>query len=341
MNKSLALSDQSLIARMVNSTSLLYEGGAIPELDRPAHVRAASGIAWVNDYFAIVQDDTNFVAIVDSMRKRVTAVTLPAGEGGKRQFDDGRGNKKFKMDLESCVLTSHKNQELLVTFGSGSNRYREKIVIMRDLKDTRQAEVYEASALYSDLRSAEEFAGSEMNIEGAVFLNEKIRLFNRGNGSSSEKLAPINASCDIDWLSLYTYLINPEEKPPLIENIIRYELGNLDDLPLGFTDATNCGGKIFFSAAAEDSPDTVTDGRIAGSVLGVIDEHNKIRWTEVRDSSGNRFCTKVEGITFRKNEHNRVFVVVDQDSPNEPSQLCEVELLGDWMTSNMVQCLEY
>jgi hypothetical protein len=325
------MSDQSLIARIISSTPLLYDGGAIAELDRPAHVRAASGIVWVNNYFAIVQDDANFVAIVDSTRKKVTAVTLPAGDGGKRQFDDGRGNKKFKMDLESCVLISHEKQELLITFGSGSNPYREKIVVLRNLKHTLQAEIYQASALYSDLRSAEEFAGSEMNIEGAVFLNGKIRLFNRGNGSSTEKLTPVNASCDIGWRDLYTYLMNLEGKPPLIENIVCYNLGNLDDLPLGFTDATDCQGKLFFSAAAEDSPDAQTDGRIAGSVLGVIDGKNKIRWTELIDKAGNRFRGKVEGITFLESYNKRAFVVVDQDSPDEPSQLCEVELVGDWL----------
>jgi hypothetical protein len=322
--------EKSLVARIVSSTSLLYEGGAIPALDRPEHVRAASGIALVNDYFAIVQDDANFIALVDSTREKVTAITLPRGEGGKRQFDDGRGNKKFKMDLESCALVPHKDQEFLITFGSGSNSFREQIVILKDLMDDPRPEVYQASALYSALRSAEEFAGSEMNIEGAVFLGEKIRLFNRGNGSSSEKLTPVNASCDIDWQSFYTYLLDPEKKPPLIENIVLYDLGIFDNLPLGFTDATNSKGKLFFSAAAEDSPDAVTDGRIAGSVLGVIDRENKIHWTELIDKEGNRFCGKVEGLTFLENNNKRAFVVMDQDSPDEPSQLCEVELIGPW-----------
>jgi hypothetical protein len=324
------MSDQSLVARIVSSTSLLYKEGAIAALDRPAHVRAASGIAWVNDYFAIVQDDANFIALVDSISEKVTSITLPEGEGCKRYFDDVRGNKKFKMDLESCALIPQENQEWLITFGSGSNPFREKIVILKDLMDNARPEVFQASTLYAALRSAEEFAGSEMNIEGAVFLGEKIRLFNRGNGASSEKLTPVNASCDIDWPSLYNYLLNPEEKPPLIENVVRYDLGFFDDLPLGFTDATTSKGKLFFSAAAEDSPDAVTDGRIAGSVLGIIDGENKIHWTELIDKKGNRFCGKVEGLTFLENDSKRVFVVVDQDSPDEPSQLCEVELIGPW-----------
>ena len=328
------MSNQSLIARIVSSTPLFYEGGAITALDRPAHVRAASGIAWIDDNFVIVQDDVNFIALVDSRTEKVTAITLPEGEGGKRQFDDLRGNKKFKMDLESCALVPYEDQKWMITFGSGSNSYREKIVILKGLIDNPQPEIYDASALYEVLRSSEEFAGSEMNIEGAIFLGEKIRLFNRGNGASSEKLTPVNASCDIDWISLHTYLINPNKRPPLIENITRYELGTLDNLSLGFTDATICKGTIFFSAAAEDSPDAVTDGRVAGSVLGFINGENNIYSTELIDKEGNRFCGKVEGLTFMENDCKKAFVVVDQDSPNEPSQLCEVELDGS--LSNML-----
>jgi hypothetical protein len=322
--------DFSLSAHITRTFPLLYLEGPAPKLDRPPHVRSASGIAWVGTYFVVVQDDANFIALVDSTKQKVTAVTLPAGEGGKRQFDDLRGNKKFKMDLESCVIVSNEGQDLLLTFGSGSNAFREKIVILRDLMGTPRPEVYNASELYTALRSTKEFAGSEMNIEGAVFIDKKIRLFNRGNGSSSKGNTPVNSSCDLDWQSLHTYLMNSNEKPPVLENIVRYALGTLGNLPLGFTDATNCNGKLFFSAAAEDSPDAQTDGEVTGSVLGVFDGQNKTRWAEISYADGNRFRGKVEGMTFLENGDHRVFVVIDQDSPNQPSELCEVELIGPW-----------
>jgi hypothetical protein len=125
-------------------------------------------------------------------------------------------------------------------------------------------------------------------------------------------------------------LTNPRLKLPVIENIVCYDLGKLDDLPLGFTDAANCDGKLFFSAAAEDSSDALTDGEVKGSVLGIFDEQNNPRWTEVKDESGKRFTGKIEGITFMDRERNRMFVVVDQDSPEEPSQLCEIRLNEHW-----------
>jgi hypothetical protein len=101
-------------------------------------------------------------------------------------------------------------------------------------------------------------------------------------------------------------------------------------LPLGFTDATSCEGQLFFSAAAEDSPDAQTDGEVVGSVLGVFDGQSSVRWTEIRYANGNRFRGKIEGITFLEKARDRVFAVVDQDSPDEPSQICEVQLVGPW-----------
>jgi hypothetical protein len=322
--------DSKLKAQIVRSVPLFYQDGAIPALDRPAHVRSASGIVWVGNHFVVVQDDANFIALVDSTKEKVAAITLPTGEGGKRQFDDVRGNKKFKMDLESCVLVPHEGQDLLLTFGSGSNPFRENIVILRDLMDKPKPDVCHAPELYAVLRSAKEFAGSEMNIEGAVFLDKKIRLLNRGNGSSSDDGDAINSSCDLDWQSLYAYLMNPQQKPPVLENIVRYDLGTLCDLPLCFTDVTTCNGKLFFSAAAEDSPDAQTDGEVAGSVLGIFDGQNTVRWTEVCYADGNRFRGKIEGMTFMEKESHQVFVVIDQDSPNEPSELCEIQLIGPW-----------
>jgi hypothetical protein len=201
------------------------------------------------------------------------------------------------------------------------------------LRNDPRPDVFNAGELYESLRSAKEFAGSEMNIEGAVYMDKKIRLFNRGNGASSEGGDSVNASCDLDWQSLYSYLMNPKEKPPALENVVRYNLGFFSDLPLGFTDATDCGEQLFFSAAAEDSPDAVTDGKVLGSILGIFDGQNNIRWAEVKYKDGQRFSSKIEGVAFLENERDRVFVVVDQDSPNEPSELCEILLTGPWFSN--------
>src|SRR5215207_7995120 len=92
-----AREDPALGARVVRRTPLRYRDGDDASLDRPAHVRAGSGLAWVDTSrgprLAVVQDDAHFVALVDPRDGLAEAIALPPGPGGLRQFDDGRGNK--------------------------------------------------------------------------------------------------------------------------------------------------------------------------------------------------------------------------------------------------------
>ena len=98
-----AVADPALSARVISRAPLLYAGGADAALDRPAHVRAASSLAMVGGRLAIIQDDANFIAVLDPSDGRIESITLPAAAGGERQFDDRRGNKRFKLDLEASV----------------------------------------------------------------------------------------------------------------------------------------------------------------------------------------------------------------------------------------------
>ncbi len=114
-------------------------------------------------------------------------------------------------------------------------------------------------------------------------------------------------------------------------NIIQYDLGTFDGLRLGFTDAAiNSRGGVFFSAAAENSPDATHDGWVAGSALGVFGSSGEVRWAVLQDTAGDRFKGKVEGLVFARELPYRAFVVLDQDDPSTPSKLCEIELSGKW-----------
>lgn len=52
---------------VVTSCHMLeYTGGENPSEDRPPHVRSASGLVWTHhDQLAVLQDDVNFLALVD------------------------------------------------------------------------------------------------------------------------------------------------------------------------------------------------------------------------------------------------------------------------------------
>ena len=301
-------------------------------MDRPAHVRAGSGLARIPGGLVVIQDDSNFLALIDPLRPRAArAIPLPPGLDGRRQFGDSTGNKHLKLDLEACFVTPG-SSPLFVAFGSGSTPARESVVLLSGFEhDTLEARVILAPALYARLRATPAFAGSEMNIEGALLLGEWLRLFCRGNGAVNGNLAPVNSTCDLPWSRVFAHLGEPGASPPPAPvRIEAFTLGALHGVPLGFTDAADWKGRVLFTAAAEDSPDSVRDGPVTGSVIGIVEERGVARWAPITDVHGATLREKAEGLLVADAERGTFWVVADADDETRPSELWQIQLGGPW-----------
>lgn len=320
--------DAKLTATVVDRRPLHYAAGADPTLDRPAHVRAGSSLAWIGGKLALVQDDANFLALVHPETAEVDAVTLPAGKGGVRLFDKLRGNKKKKLDLEACVVVEDRGAPLFLAFGSGSTDKREKVLTIRGLGTVDpQIALIKAPKFYQELRRTPGLAPGRLNLEGVAQLGDALRFFSRGNGKERDGELPVNATCDIRLEALLAYLESPDDDPPLPTEVTQYDLGALDGVPLGFTDAAHLGDGIIYSAAAEASPDAVEDGGVTGSAIGIFDADGKGRWTPIVEQGGKVFGGKVEGLVLAKAK-GRLYVVVDADDSETASELCTLQLDG-------------
>jgi hypothetical protein len=323
--------DHGLEAIVESRMPLRYAEGADAALDRPAAVRSASSLAWVPGGIAVVQDDANFIGVFDPNGARTRAIALPTGHEGVRLFDDRRGNKAHKLDLEACVAVEHAGDTLLLALGSGSTTRREQVVLVRGWATGRPSvECVHLPRLYEALRAERAFSGSELNVEGTIVVGDRLRLFGRGNGTPRDGVLPVNATCEFDWTRFLSHVLDPAHHPvPAITCVVRYDLGSLDGVPLGFTDAAVRRDATLYSAAAEESPDAVRDGRVAGSVIGVIDRAGA-RWAPLTEPSGRLFDGKVEGLVVSRDASDRLLVVVDADDPGAGSMLCTVLLHGDW-----------
>jgi hypothetical protein len=322
--------DSTISARVVRRWPLFYTAGADDLLDRPAHVRAGSGLTSIGGRLAVVQDDASFVAFIEPTSRTVDSIALAACSSGQRQFDDLRGNKHWKLDLETCATIDESDGELLIALGSGSSPRREQILLLTWPRSGKSDfHLYEAPAFYGLLRSRSEFAGSELNLEGAVYVGgDVLRLFQRGNGEPRDGLQPVNATCDISWPMLRSHL--DEATPvPCPTNVIQYDLGLLDGVRLSFTDAATHENCIHFTATAEACPTATEDGPVTGSVLGQIGA-NAARWTILLDENGDRLDGKVEGLTFNPAVDNHGWLLIDRDDPLVPTELCEFALSGEW-----------
>lgn len=323
--------DPDLRARIVARRPLSYEEGADERLDRPAHVRAASGLAWIGDRLAAVQDDANFIALVTPQSGRATAVTLPPGPDGRRQFEERRGTKHLKLDLEACFAQSDAAGTRLFAFGSGSTAAREHIAVVTfDARQSSATDVrlVEARSFYAALRAAHTFSGSELNLEGVALRGDTLLLFQRGNGAPQGDRLPQNAVAALSWPAMLRYLEAQASASltPALTAIKRYDLGETHGVPYTFTDAAvTPSGAVLFLASAEDSADSISDGGVFGTRVGLISE-GKVTVAPLLDESGRETRLKAEGLIVDKHAPSRLYMVVDMDDPELASELLEVEL---------------
>ncbi len=308
--------DAGLVATLSDLEPLFYADGGSASEDRPAHVRAASAVRRRGKELVIVQDDTN-VLVMRGATGSVEHVLLPPSKRGERVFDDTLGNKKRKLDLEACVLLP---DDRIVAFGSGSKKKRERLVV---LSPAGAVQIIDGERLYERLHDPD-FAGSELNLEGALVVGDVLRFFQRGNGAARGELVPINASADVPLDAFLAWLADPERKAPKLENLLHHDLGEVNGVPFGFTDAALAhDGRVAFIACAEGSPDTVRDGEVFGCRFGLI-EGDDVRITTVLDAHGEPSKLKLEGLEARLSEPLSFDVVADMDAPSEPATLARL-----------------
>lgn len=276
--------------------------------DRPAHVSAASGVVRRGDFVYVIGDDELHVGVFSlSSRepgrlRRVLGGDLP---------DDGGERSSVKPDLEALtVLPPFEDHPYgaLLGLGSGSAPERDRgfvCALAADGSIAGDPDELSLAPLYKLLR--EQVA--ELNVEGAATMGDSLWLLHRGNSQEGSNLV-VELSLEQLMRSLRDDLCLEAEE---LENVRRYDLGDIDGVELTFSDATPIADQLLvFTASAE-----AEDGGIRGSVLGTLG----------LDGSVNRLRTidrrwKVEGVhaAIDTGVLDCLFVC-DQDDPEAPAPL--------------------
>jgi hypothetical protein len=260
-------------------------------------VSAASGLILAHDRFFFVSDDELSLNWVHrSLNSGIQRLPLFPGSISS----NAQERKRQKPDLESLVYLSEFDSLLCVPSGSTPVRNRGALV-------SSGLEVRELSfePLYSGLRREV----PELNIEGAVVMEDHLFLFQRGNGP-----AGVNAVIQCDLRELLF------GNAPDFE-VTEVHLGQHEGVSLGFTDACVFQDSIWFLAAAENVKSTFSDGEFCGAVLGRLDSELKPNFCVQLD-----LPFKPEGLVIDRNE---VYVVTDADDPATPSRLYRGLLPGN------------
>ncbi|MFD4180424.1 DUF6929 family protein [Rhodococcus sp. NPDC058514] len=267
-------------------------------------VRAGSALVRVGARLLAVQDDAFCAAWIDLPGLGVTPLPLK-GDGAALA-------KKDKPDFEAALRAPDGSVHLL---GSGSLENR--CTLARIDPDGAAVTLREMPEIYESVRRALDL-GDRPNIEGAGVDGSRLRLFHRGAGS-----AP-SASVDLPVGVL-------DGDRPEVLGFNRFDLGTLDGVGLGITDAAILGhDRAVFLAAAEQTDDAIADGPVAGAAVGLIEGANgplAVRWTRLLESDGRPSRRKVEGLAV-DDDLRGGWLITDPDDPDRPAELCRVALDG-------------
>jgi hypothetical protein len=260
-----------------------------------AGVRAGSALLRVADKLLAIQDDAFAAVWIDPATLETSRLVLRGGGEGMA--------KAVKPDFEAAFL----HDERIWILGSGSRPSRCNLARL-DLA-RREAPLFNVAPLFAAVERA---LGRDPNIEGAMPLGDRLRLFQRGPGRTPGG----NFSVDLPIGVL-------AGGAPEVLGVTGYELGALDAVHLSFTDAIALGRHVIYLAVAEDTPDGIADGPIAGAAVGMLDAGGG-RWNTLTEPDGSVSRRKVEGVAL--DAAGGGWLLTDPDDAGQPAELCRVEL---------------
>lgn len=290
--------------------SLLLAQGT--HADRHAHLSAASGLVQVGPWLYVVADDELHLGQfllegnAHGQLHRFFAGDLPT------EYEE---RKAEKPDIEVLTLIPHFNnpaQRALLALGSGSKKKRRRsalVALDHTGNISGEPSIIDLSNFYDFLKREI----GKLNIEGAAVVNDQFFLFQRGN-----KKNKLNASIRIELDEFYRVLSQPHKHHEPRIKITPYDLGEIAQVPLCFTDATSLpSGEIIFTASAENTSDSYLDGACMGSVIGMLNSTGDLRLLEPINKK-----VKLEGV--EATEHGKtiqLLLVTDADDATRPAQL--------------------
>lgn len=281
-----------------------------PGDEMPPHIASASGVVRRGDFVYAIGDDMVQIGVFElatgspGVLRQVLPDELP---------DGAKERSKHKPDLEALTalppVAGEPNGGLL-GLGSGSRPTQDRGFFCSFAPDGSlggDPRTIDLHPVYETLRR--ELDG-RVNIEGAAVCGDSLWLFHRANEGGGRNAVAEFALADLSRTLAEDRVVDPGE----LRSLRGYELGEVDGVPVCFSDATTLTDELIcFTASAERS----ADGAIRGSVVGTIGAGGEVHRLRTIDSRW-----KVEGVdaTIDTGVISLLFVC-DQDAPQIPSPL--------------------
>ncbi|MCY7387009.1 MAG: hypothetical protein LH481_02940 [Burkholderiales bacterium] len=284
---------------------------------RTPFISAASGLVKVNNLLYVVADDEHHLGVFSAGLAlpgelvRLFDGTLP---------DRSQKRKAQKPDLETLLLlpvfAGHPHGALLA-MGSGSTPNRDTGVLLGlDASGNVNAapRLIDLRLLYDAIRAN----FNELNIEGAVIAGGQLMLLQRGNKGAVNALVACELESFIDDLAANN--VPRLRASPVVRTVA---LGDIDGVPLCFTDATALpDGNVLFTAVAENTDNSFDDGSCGGSAIGLLDANGNVKLIERLNHP-----YKIEGVAATMHADGiHLLLVTDADDASQAAWLLSAVL---------------
>jgi hypothetical protein len=288
---------------------------------RGAFISAASGLVRAGGWLHVIADDEHHLASFEVGTTRPGRVfellpgTLPVPKNARKQ-----DKPDFESLLRLPAFSAHAHGALLA-LGSGSrpNRRRAALVGLDALGAIAGSpQVIALEPFYERLQR--DFP--ELNLEAAAVVGDELWLLQRGGKSGAAN------ACIHVVLDAFLELLHGPARALEPRAVQILDLGEIDGLPLCFSDATLLADStVLFTAITEDTDNSFEDGRCGGAAIGILAADGSMRML------GRALPTvKMEGIDARRYaDRIEVLLVTDDDDPEQASALYAAQI--DWGTA--------
>ncbi|WP_210488057.1 DUF6929 family protein [Rufibacter aurantiacus] len=291
-------------------------------------VPSASGIERAGDQYYVIGDDSPYLFCLNEQFKVVQKVSLLEA----KSMVGGRIPKPVKPDLEAITSVMLEGQPYLFIVGSGATSMRNVGYLVPITRQGAGKPVQvPLEKLYDQLRQNKAITGdAALNIEGLSADEEYLYLLQR--------FAPGGHNVLITYtLSSITSFLRGRGEAPQPSAIQPWVLPDLAQIKTGFSGlATGLGGRLLFTASAEETPNAVLDGEVYGSLVGWLKAHPKgsaqatVPQTvvPVKEKDGSILKSKIESICIIDEHRHHLEAVAVADNDDGSSEL--VLLTFNW-----------
>jgi len=261
---------------------------------------SGSGLVMHRGKLLIIGDDAPFIYKLSLPDNAYESVPLKGYDAV-----DYRIPKTIKHDFEAVAQSNVFGAANLLAFGSGTQMPARDSLLIVNVDSLADQRTLSLTSFYRHLQMQTHIAASDWNVEGAVIVDDRLYLLNRGTNT-------------IIGLSMVDFRLFSDQNvlPKISAHAIQLPAFEGQVPRFSGADNLNDEGDILFCASVEDTPNWHTDGPVLGSIIGILNVRSmKLKHVAALKKQGVVIKEKIESVALSRHTQNgaEIFACADDD----------------------------